>query len=342
MKCMVLEKFNEPLVLREREIPTPAADEAILRVGACGLCRTDLKIWHGTHPRISKVTLPHVPGHEVAGEVVEVGKSVSKELVGKHAVVYLYFSCGQCEFCRRGSEALCSRLRGQIGFSVDGGYAEYVKVPADSLFSIPPHLPFVQAAIVTDAIAAPYRALTARAALRPEEVLVVIGAGGLGIHAIQIAKVIGARVIAVDINEKALALATSVGANKTVHMTKDDAQSAILDFSGGGVQVVADFVAIDETQQLGLNVLQAGGRFVSIAYNAGNFMRVSSPLLIAKELQVCGSRSCGRKDLREAIDLLATSKIKSVIAACYPLTEANAGLKRLEQGDLVGRSVLVP
>ena len=171
MKCMVLEEFNASLVLRERDTPTPGPGETILRVGAAGACRTDLKIWHGNHPAAGK--LPLVPGHEIAGEVVEVGKGVDNNIKGRHAVVFAYLSCGECRFCKTGQEPLCSNLKGQIGFNLDGGFAEYVRVPLNSLFFIRPDIPFEQAAILADAVATPYRALTSKIKIRPGETLAV-------------------------------------------------------------------------------------------------------------------------------------------------------------------------
>jgi D-arabinose 1-dehydrogenase-like Zn-dependent alcohol dehydrogenase len=338
---MVLEEFNTPLVLREREIPVPSAGEAILRVGASGVCRTDLAIWHGKHPGTKK--LPHVPGHEIAGEVVEVGKGVDKNYIGKHFVIYFYLSCGECNFCRSGRETLCSNLKGQIGFNLDGGYAEYVKAPVNCLFFIPPDIPFEQAAIIADAIATPYHALTSKVKIQPGETLAVIGVGGLGIHAIQIAKVFGANTIAIDINEKALAMAQEMGAEKTLLVTKDDPIEKIIDLSGGsGVDAVIDFVGKPKTQIVGLNILKVAGRFVAIAYNADNPFLVNSQLLVSKELEIYGSRSCGRNDLRDSINLVSSSKVKPMVTELHPLNEANLLLNKLERGDIIGRSVLTP
>jgi len=342
MKCMVLEQFNSPLVARDRSIPVPGAADAILKVGAAGLCRTDLKFWHGSHPAIHKLKLPVVLGHEVAGEVVEVGNEVDKDLIGKHAVIYFYLSCGQCAYCKAGSEILCGNLSGQIGFSWDGGFAEYVRVPASSLFPVPREIPFPQAAIVTDAIATPYRALTRKAKVKPGETLVLIGVGGLGIHAVQIGKVMGARVVAVDINDKALALAKKVGADEIIQVNTGDPKQQILELSRGGVAVVADFVANAQSQALGLGVLKPQGRFVSVAYAIDNVLHIGTPQLVSAEIEVYGSRSCGRQDLKETIDLLARGKVKSIIAECYPLSEINTALEKLEKGDLVGRSVVIP
>jgi len=341
MKCMVLEEFRTPLVPRERPIPTPVGDEAVVRVGACGVCRTDLKIWAGTHPAIKR--LPHILGHEVAGEVVEVGKSVHQEIIGKHAVVYFYLSCGKCDFCRKGYENLCGDLRGVIGFTQDGGYSEYIKVPVNCLFFIPPDIPFAEAAIITDAIATPYRALISKVRIQPGETLAVIGVGGLGIHALQIARAFGARVIAIDINEKALAVAREMGAEETLHMAKDDPRGRILELSGGkGIDAVADFVGKPQTQMLGLDVLKVTGRFVAIGYNPVDPFHVNSQILVSRELEIYGSRACGRNDLKETIELVSSGKVKPFVGGLYPLSEANAALDKLERGDLVGRLVLVP
>jgi propanol-preferring alcohol dehydrogenase len=340
MKCMVLEAFNEPLALRERPIPTPGEDEVVLKVGACGICRTDLKVWSGSHPAIRK--LPQVLGHEVAGEVVEIGKSVDKGLLGKHAVIYFYLSCGVCHFCKSGREILCTQLKGQIGFNRDGGYAEYVKTPADSLFLIPPDLDFEKAAIITDAIATPYRALTAKARIQPGQTLAVMGAGGLGLHAVQIARALGAKVFAMDINEKALTMAREVGAEKVFLVTKEDPLKEILELTGGeGFDVVMDFVGKPDMELLGLNLLKVAGKFVAVGYSPTDSFQVQSMKLVSRELEIYGSRSCGRKDLKETIELVSSGKVKPIVAEFHPLANANVALRKLEQGDLIGRSVLV-
>jgi D-arabinose 1-dehydrogenase-like Zn-dependent alcohol dehydrogenase len=275
--------------------------------------------------------------------VVEVGGSVDREIIGRHAVVYFYLSCGDCAFCRTGRENLCTALGGVIGFTRDGGYSEYVKVPAQSLFFIRPDIPFAEAAIITDAIATSYRALASKVRIQPGETLAVIGAGGLGIHAVQIARAFGARVIAIDVNEKALAAAEEVGAEETLQAAGGDLLQKVLEFSGGkGVDAAADFVGSPETQGLGLNMLKVAGRFVAVGYNAVDPFHVNSQLLVSRELEVYGSRACGRHDLAGTIELVSSGKVRPFIGGQYPLAEANAALDALERGDLVGRFVLVP
>lgn len=341
MKCMELREFNAPLVPAQRDVPKPGIGEAIVKVGACGICGTDLKLWHGNHPAASKIALPLIPGHEVAGEVVEVGQDVDKELVGKHAVVALYDSCGICEYCLMGAEPLCPRLRGQIGRTVDGGFAEYVKVYAKSLFVIS-GIPFEQAAIIPDAIATPYRALVRKAKVRSGEVVLMVGVGGLGLHAVQIAKVLGATVIASDISDNALALAKQVGADVVLNSKNVDPKDEVLKLFKGGVNVFVDFVARAESQQLGLCLLKPAGRFVSVAYHPQSILKVATPMMSSKELEIYGSRSCGRADLQETIELVASGKVKPMTMDVHSLAEANVALTNLESGNLVGRSVVVP
>lgn len=151
MKSMALERFGSPLVLRNRDIPVPGHGDVTLKVGACGVCQTDLKICQGKHPAARNV--PIVPGHEVAGEIVQVGHGVSKDHIGKRAVIYSYQVCGECVFCTKGRESLCVNVKGQVGMSMDGGYAEYIKIPADALFFIGKDMDFERAATLTDAVA---------------------------------------------------------------------------------------------------------------------------------------------------------------------------------------------
>ncbi len=341
MKCMVMEKFEVPLSFREREVPTPGVGEVLIKVGACGVCSTDLKIWQGKHPLVRK--LPLIPGHEVSGEIVEVGKGVDAGHIGKHVVVTSYLFCGECNFCRSGRENLCSNLGGIIGLTEDGGYSEYLKVPVKYLFFISEDIPFEEAAIIPDAIATSYHALTSKVKIQQGETLAVIGAGGLGLHAIQIAKVFGARVIAIDIKEKSLALAKEMGSDVALRAKNDNLVEEIMDLSGGkGVDGVIDFVGDPRMENLALNILKVAGRFVAVGYNPEKPFQVNSMLLVSKELEIYGSRACGRDDVKQVIDLVTSSKIKPFIGEIHPLVEANLVLDKLGRGDIVGRSVLIP
>jgi D-arabinose 1-dehydrogenase-like Zn-dependent alcohol dehydrogenase len=338
---MVLEEFNVPLVLREREIPKPGLGEVILEVGACGVCKTDVRIIQGKHPGARH--LPLVLGHEVAGTVIEVGEEVDKNHIGKRAVVYHYLFCGECRFCREGRENLCSNPRGIIGFNKDGGFGEYLKASFPCLFFIHDDIPFEKAAIIPDAIATPFHALRSKAKIQRGEILAIFGAGGLGIHAIQIAEVFGARVIALDINPRSLAIAQELGAEKTIEVKGEDPLKEIMDFTEGkGVDVVIDFVGNPRMEMLALKILAKAGRFVAVGYNAETFFQVSSHLIVAKELEIYGSRACGRDDLKQCIDLVSNRKVEPITSEIRPLVEANSVLDKLKEGKILGRSVLIP
>lgn len=341
MQCMILEEFKAPLVLREREIPSPGEGEAVVKVGATGVCQTDIKIWQGKHPAVRK--LPIVPGHEVAGEIVEVGRGVDKSHIGKHVVVFSYHVCGECRYCQEGRESLCSNLKGQIGFNIDGGYAEYLKAPADCLIIISKDIPFEKAAILTDAVATPYHALTSKAKTKPGETVAIIGTGGLGLHAVQIAKMLGARVIAIDISEQALVVAQKMGAEWTIKVPKDGLTKKIIDLSEGrGVDTVVDFTGNPRMEMLALEILKVAGRFVLVAYDSNNPFQVNSQLMVSKELEIYGARWCGRGEFKKCIDLVSSSKVEPFVGEVHPLIEANSILKRLQKGEILGRAVLVP
>jgi propanol-preferring alcohol dehydrogenase len=281
----------------------------------------------------------------VAGKIVEVGKGVDKSHISRNVIVYTYLFCGKCEFCLSGRENLCSYLRGSIGLSEDGGYAEYLKAPFENLFFIE-DLPFEKAAIIPDAIATSYHALASKVKIKPGQTVAVIGAGGVGIHAIQIARAFGARVIAVDLNARALTIAQEMGAEKGVQATNnnnDDMVQETMDFSRGkGVDVVVECSGDPRMEMLALNILKVTGVFVAVGYSPENPFRVDSHLLVSKELEIIGSRSKNRTDIKETIDLVLNSKVKPFVGEVHPLVEANSVLNKLERGDIVGRSVLVP
>jgi len=341
MQSMVLEEFGAPLVLRDREIPVPDEGEVVLKVRACGVCQTDLKICHGKHPGARKV--PLIPGHEVAGEIVQVGKGVDKIPIGKHAVVYNYLICGECEFCRAGRENLCTAIKGTVGFSRDGGFAEYIKVPSKCVLLIDSHVAFEKAAIMTDAVVTPYHALTSKAKTKEGDIVAIMGVGGLGVHAIQIAKMLGAKVMAIDVKDEALSLARDMGADWTLAVRIEGTRKQIMDLTKGrGVDTVVELTGNIDMENLSLNILKPAGRMVVVAYNLSGPFQVNSSLVVSKELEIYGSRWCGREEFKKCIDLVADAKIEPFVGEVHPLKEANSILDRLEKGDIIGRAVLVP
>ncbi len=207
MRAMVLEGFGRRLTEAQVPKPDPGPGEVLLRVRACGVCQTDLKILKGGHASSPRVVFPHIPGHEVSGVVEELGPGTTGLSPGDLVVVNIYDSCGECEYCRSGRESLCVHLGAWIGFDSPGGMAEYVRVPARNVVLLPRHLAPERAAILGDAIATSVRAIKTRGEVRPGQTVLITGAGGVGLHAVQVACGLGARVIAADISASRLQLA---------------------------------------------------------------------------------------------------------------------------------------
>ena len=213
MQALVLERFNGPFVAKEMPTPAIAPHEALVRVRNVGVCGTDLKI---RADRMGLGVIPLIMGHEIAGEVAAVGAEVSGFVPGDRVAVNFYLTCGVCEYCRQGRDTLCPQLR-QHGFTVDGGFAEYLKTPGVNLCRAPDNVPLEHACILGDAVATSYHAVVKRAQARAGQTVACVGVGGVGLHALQVAKLSGARVIAVDINGERLEVARELGADEAIY-----------------------------------------------------------------------------------------------------------------------------
>ena len=212
MRALVLEKFGGPFVTKDVPTPTIARHEALVRVRNVGVCGTDVKI---RADRMGLGVIPLIMGHEIAGEVAQVGSEVRGFAPGDPGVVNFYVTCGRCQFCRVGRDTLCPEVR-QHGFSIDGGFADYLKTPGVNLCKVPDHVSLEAACILGDAVATAYHAITKRAQVRPGTTVALIGVGGVGLHALQMARLAGGWVIAVDVSDARLALARTLGADTVV------------------------------------------------------------------------------------------------------------------------------
>jgi propanol-preferring alcohol dehydrogenase len=338
MKAMVLREYNQPMEITEMEPPAILDDEVLLKVKTCGICQTDLKIFKGEIPP-PIVNLPHIPGHEVAGEIVSVGKRVSGIQEGDVGVLYIYIACHQCEWCMSGKENLCPNLK-RIGFELPGGYAQYIRVPSYSFCPIQEKIPFEEMAILTDAVATSYHAVNVLADVRPAQNVLIVGAGGVGIHGVQIAKLCGARVLVADQKEKALMLADQFGADFLIH-ANEKPMEAIRDFTKGkGVDTVIEFVGSKESMAWSLPSLKKGGRLIIVGYAPGQPFPLDTMAMHYNEWELKGARLCTKSELLQVIQLVEQKRIKPVVSQTFPLEEANEALKTLQKGDTVGRIVL--
>ncbi len=320
MKALRYESFGGPIAVAD--VPDPVAPDggAVVRVAASGLCRSDRHAWEGHD---DTVRLPHIPGHEFAGVVESVGAGVTRWKPGDRVTAPFVNGCGECEWCRSGQAQVCPHQT-QPGFTHPGSHAELVAVRAAdlNLVAVPEGLPFSAAAALGCRFATAYRAVTARARLAPGEWIAVYGAGGVGLSAIMIARALGARPVAIDRSEPALALAARLGAEHTLP-AGPDAPDAVAALTGGGAHVAVDAVGSPETAAAAVLSLRRRGRHVQIGLLAS---RPPLPLdrVIAWELDLLGSHGMPAADYPGMLALVASGTLRpqDLVTATVGFAEA--------------------
>jgi propanol-preferring alcohol dehydrogenase len=342
MKAMVLRKKDEPFVMEERPDPTAGPGEAVARVIACG---SGLTIHHARAGRVA-VNYPIIIGHEVLGEIVETGPGVPGFKTGDIVTLHTYLSCGRCRWCRLNREPLCDNLAGFVGRQVDGGYAEYIKLPARNFVRVPDGIDYkkhpAEAAVICDAIVTPYKVVR-RARIAPLETVAVFGAGGgLGIHMIMLARWAHARVIAVDIAPGKLAKCREVGAEAAVDASRENVVEALRELTGGaGVDVAIDFVSQVSTLEAAAESLGKGGRLVTLGGYSPEPFRASAARLLNGELEIMGSRAFTTQEIVESLELCARGEVWPLVTETYRLEDAEKVHARLEAGSITGRAAIV-
>lgn len=340
MRALVLNGPNQPFELADLPRPRAGVGEAVARVRTCGSGLTIQHVKAGRTPAL----FPIVLGHEITADIVEVGRDVGYLHEGDAVTAYYYLYCGACRWCQADLEPLCERLAGNVGIACNGGYAEYVKLPARNFIPFPDGLDHVghaaECGVVTDAIATPYKVVRRAGILRGETVAVIGAGGGLGLHQILLAKWAGARVIAVDRSPDKLASCRRSGADETVDASTGDFAEALRDLSDGrGVDVVADYVASAETLDRGARALGRRGRLVILGGGARPFSLQGRDVLL-NEQAILGSRYVSRREVVEALELVARGEVWPIVSEIHPLSEAEALHARIERGDVVGRAAL--
>ncbi len=341
MKAMVLNGPNLPFEMVERPDPVAGPGEAVARVISCG---SGLTIQHVKAGR-TRAKFPRIIGHEITGEIVAVGAGVRGLAVGDGVTAYYYLNCGHCRWCLANLEPLCINTGGNVGIDCDGGYAEYIKLPAHIFLKLPEGIDYkkhpAEIGVVTDAIATPYKVLT-RARVKAGETVAVFGAGGgLGIHQLMLAKWAGARVIAVDVAADKFAACRKAGADEVVDAKSGNVVEALLDLTGGlGIDVAVDYVSSASTLEAGANALGRRGRLVTLG-GAGQAFQVASMQMLVKEQDILGSRYVTRLEILESFDLVARGEVWPLVSEVRPLAEAEALHQRVESGKVTGRAALL-
>ncbi|MFN7427483.1 MAG: alcohol dehydrogenase catalytic domain-containing protein [bacterium] len=341
MRAMLLKGPNQPFELVHMPDPVAGPGEAVARVLACG---SGLTIQHLKAGRRT-AAFPLVLGHEITAEIVEVGSGVSGLAVGDAVTAYYYLNCGHCRYCLSGHEPLCSEGGGNVGRNCDGGYAEYIKLPAHLFLRLPPGLDHrkhpAQIGVVTDALATPYKVLR-RARVKAGETVAVFGAGGgLGIHQIMFAKWAHARVIAVDVAADKFDACREAGADEVIDARDGRVAEALLDLTRGeGVDVAVDYVSATSTLEAGARALARRGRLVTLGA-AGQPFNLSSTDILLKEQEILGSRYVTRSEILETLDLVARREVWPLVSVIRPLEDAEAVHDLVERGAVIGRAALL-
>jgi D-arabinose 1-dehydrogenase-like Zn-dependent alcohol dehydrogenase len=333
VRAAVLRSYGELPRIEELEAPRPVAGEALVRVGATGLCATDLKLIAGALP---DTELPRIPGHEIAGTVAEAPGA--PELEGRRVACHLYESCGRCRACRRGRETLCES-GARPGVERDGGLAEWVTVARRSLLPLSKGTPFAEAAVAMDAVASPWAALHGKGALRRGETVAIVGCGGLGSNAVQIALGVGARTAIVDPLASHRELGLELGADLAV--APDEAE-AIVDWSGGGVDLALEASGRDAGFRTAAALVAPAGRIVCNGYHPGRDYALDSTRLVLDEIAVIGSRAATLAESAAALAAVEDGRVRPRIAETLPLESVGEALRRLEAGAVDGRLVVAP
>lgn len=336
MKAAVLQTFAAPLALLELPLPEPGPDEVLLQVQACGVCHSDLHIIDGDTPAFKAGTKAQlIPGHEVVGTVVKKGADVSHLAVGQRVgAAWLHWACGQCEQCLEGRENLCRK--GTVsGMTVDGGYAEFMRAKASHAIPVPDALTSAEAAPLFCAGVTSYRAIH-QAGVGPGQRVAIVGIGGLGHLAVQIARALGAEVIALDVADDKLAAAKALGAAHVFNALAPDAAKAVRNLGGAHVVVVTS--AARAAYDLAMKCLRPGGT-LSVVGLPPQPLQFGALQLVGGEFRIIGSAVGTRDDLRATLDLAARGLLHCDVHT-RPLSDVNAVLDDMRAGTLAGRTVL--
>ncbi|HWE63847.1 MAG TPA: alcohol dehydrogenase catalytic domain-containing protein [Chloroflexota bacterium] len=337
MKAAVLRQIRAPLVLEEVADPVIGPDDLLVQTRACGICGTDVHIQDGWG---YTPALPFVMGHEPSGVVMAAGTRVTGFSAGDRVVPNIFFSCGNCYYCRINRETQCLQLDGILGvLSHWGGYGAYFRVPARQVFQLPQSVPFVDGAVIADAVVTAVHAVqTGRVA--PGEAVVIIGIGGCGGSAVQVCKAYGAQVIAVDRGARKQGHALALGADEALDAALTAIPAAVRALTGGvGAQCVIDAVGNAETLRMGVESLGRGGRLVVLGYTQERY--ALDPRQVAvNELAILGTRSGGRQCTVEAFRLVAGARWRSIVSDVLPVSRVNDALALVRSGAALGRVVL--
>jgi NADPH2:quinone reductase len=344
MKAIVIKEFGGPEVLRREELPTvmPAAGEILVRVHSVSVNRTlDLVVRQGNYP--VKIQMPHILGVDPAGVIAQSGPGVDQLKLGDRVAVISFIACQKCKQCLNGEETNCLASR-HIGLHRWGGYAEYVAAPVRNVFKLPDNISFAEGTVITRHFPMAFNLLASKAELKVGEWVLVMGAtGALGSCCIQVAKILGAKVIAGAGADERVAAAKNYGADFGINYRQQNLAEEIMKLTDGeGANVVCENIADPTLWPAALNSLAVGGRLVTAGAHGGGTVPLDVKRVYMRRLRIIGAAGTNLPDVQRALEAAAAGKIRAIIDRIMPLREAADAHRILEQNQTLGKIILDP
>lgn len=341
MKALILKGPNEPFIFEDVPDPIPQNGEAVAKVLACG---SGLTIQHVKSGR-TKVNFPIIIGHEITAEIVDLRGDCGELKVGMPVTAYFYLTCGHCKWCKINRETLCNDFKGYIGRQINGGYAEYISLPAKNFIPIPLSIKYkenpIETGIISDAIATPLKVIK-KARIGITDKVGVIGAGGgLGIHMLRMLNLYNVKTIAIETKQIKEKSCRDSGASEFINPNSNSKKEVIEDFTNNsGLDVVIDFVSSKSSLETGTELLGSGGRLVTLG-GSGEFFNIDSGNMLLKEIEIIGSRYCSKQEVIDSLNLVSRGLITPLVTEKVSPYQANDLHERIEKGNVIGRAGII-
>ena len=341
MKALILKGPNEPFTFEDVPDPIPQNGEAVAKVLACG---SGLTIQHVKAGR-TKVNFPIIIGHEITAEIIELRGDCGELKVGMPVTAYFYLTCGHCKWCKINRETLCDNFKGYIGRQINGGYAEYISLPAKNFIPIPLSINYkenpIETGIISDAIATPLKVIK-KARIGITDKVGVIGAGGgLGIHMLRMLNLYNVKTIAIETKQIKEKSCRDSGASEFINPNSNSTKEVIEDFTNNsGLDVVIDFVSSKSSLETGTELLGSGGRLVTLG-GSGEFFNIDSGNMLLKEIEIIGSRYCSKQEVIDSLNLVSNGLITPLVTEKVSPYQANDLHERIEKGNVIGRAGII-
>jgi len=341
LKALILKGPNEPFIFEDVPDPIPQNGEAVAKVLACG---SGLTIQHVKAGR-TKVDFPIIIGHEITAEIVDLRGDCGELKVGMPVTAYFYLTCGHCKWCKINRETLCDNFKGYIGRQINGGYAEYISLPAKNFIPIPLSINYkenpIETGIISDAIATPLKVIK-KARIGITDKVGVIGAGGgLGIHMLRMLNLYNIETIAIETKQIKEKSCRDSGASEFINPNSNSKKEVIEDFTNNsGLDVVIDFVSSKSSLETGTELLGSGGRLVTLG-GSGEFFNIDSGNMLLKEIEIIGSRYCSKQEVIDSLNLVSRGLITPLVTEKVSPYQANDLHERIEKGNVIGRAGII-